>query len=241
MCVCVCICSWIGLGLEGCWIFIPVSQWEHVVKSLWRRFGPTMNNSTRQVSLRQGVTSTKPAELSISLEWDICARHYLGDDMAWKWMEPTNALKSTAYMHLVCPGGRTGLGVQEEIVYSTCPQPLGESAFGGESGAAVPLLTSAASAPRRRRQCVTHSVIPKTVKFGGCPPPQMMWEVQHRGRGVADPQVLPSDWWCAAFPGIFRILPLFLLGGGGGLTRNQSFPPPFPTEQRPAQPPNCCG
>ena len=37
--------------------------------------------------------------------------------------------------------------------------------------------------PRRRRQCVTHSVIPKTVKFGGCPAPQMMWELYHRGRG----------------------------------------------------------
>ena len=33
-----CICSWsIGLGLEDYWIFIPVSQWEHMVKSLRRR------------------------------------------------------------------------------------------------------------------------------------------------------------------------------------------------------------
>ena len=33
-----CIWSWsIGLGLEGVWVFIRVSQWEHVAKSLRRR------------------------------------------------------------------------------------------------------------------------------------------------------------------------------------------------------------
>ena len=43
---------------------------------------------------------------------------------------------------------------------------------------------------RRRRQ-PSHSVVPKTVKFGGCPPPQMMWGGVTQAQGAPDHRVLP--------------------------------------------------
>ena len=36
------------------------------------------------------------------------------------------------------------------------------------------------------RRHTPHSVIPKTVKFGGCSPPHLMWAIQHRTQGVPD-------------------------------------------------------
>ena len=82
---------------------------------------------------------------------------------------------------LILPGVRTGL--QEETVCTAGPQPVGNVLLAGESGPVVPLLTSAAAAAAPRRPShagagnATQKVFPTAVKFGGWPPPHLMWEV----------------------------------------------------------------
>ena len=60
---------------------------------------------------------------------------------------------------------------------SQVPSHGGNAFLVRESGTVVPLLTSAASAPRRPSLAgagnASHSAIPKTVTFGGCSPPPM--------------------------------------------------------------------
>ena len=61
------------------------------------------------------------------------------------------------------------------------PTARGNCFLRGETGAVVPLLTSAASAPRRPSHAgagnAAHKVSSKTVKLGGCSPPPMMWKM----------------------------------------------------------------
>ena len=78
------------------------------------------------------------------------------------------------------------------------PRPSENTVLRGESGTVVPLPTGAAAAAGAGN--ASHSVIPKTVKFGGCSPPPK-WEMCHRDGGFPDRQVL-EDQPRAAFSGI---------------------------------------
>ena len=66
-------------------------------------------------------------------------------------------------------------------------------------------FTSAASAPRRPSHAgagdASHSVIPKTVKFGGCSRPHLMWELPNRAAGFRI-----THRWCAACSGILLVV-----------------------------------
>ena len=75
-----------------------------------------------------------------------------------------------------------------------------------ESGAVVPLLIIAAVAPWRPSRAGagdgSHSVSPKTVKFGGCAP-HLMWEMEHRAGTNAPTPTSPRgegvDSWAATW------------------------------------------
>ena len=63
--------------------------------------------------------------------------------------------------------------------------PWGTAASMGEGAIVVPLLAGAASAPGRPSHAgVGTRVSPKTIKFGGCSPPHLMWEREHGARGA---------------------------------------------------------
>ena len=70
-------------------------------------------------------------------------------------------MKVGSVCRLGLPGARARLGFQEEIVYIVCPQPMWEVFVVDESGTAVvhkSCFCPAVSFPRRRRQCLTHSL-----------------------------------------------------------------------------------
>ena len=64
-----------------------------------------------------------------------------------------------------------------------------------ESGTVVPLLPNAAPAPQRPSRAgagdASHSVTPKTTKFGGGPPPHLKWVVSRRAPGGDKPLAGP--------------------------------------------------
>ena len=78
------------------------------------------------------------------------------------------------------------------LVWRTLATSLARSQRGtilvvSEGGTAIPLLKNAASAPRRRSHAsasnASHVVAPKAVKFGGCSPPHLMWDILLRAMG----------------------------------------------------------
>ena len=135
--------------------------------------------------------------------------------------------KAQKVCRLVLPDVRAGLGFRGQLII---PNHWGKAFLLDVSGIAVPLLTSAASAPAASLAGAgnaSQNVIPKTVKFGGCsspPPPKCGESTQGRwwGGGVQEGRLGAVQYnYCPVPCLLCGVLGsgAFVWGGGGGLRK----------------------